>query len=48
MKNFTVEPIKVVIGGKNNVLKSISQKLVYCGEEYGKLVQIKNLINVTK
>lgn len=46
MNNFLIDPIKIMIGGKNNVLKSIEQKLVYVGNEYGKRVEIHNLIQV--
>ena len=35
-----------MIGGKNNVLKTIEQKLVYVGNEYGKRVEIQNMISV--
>lgn len=44
LNNFLVDPIKIMIGGKNNVLHSIEQKLVYVGNEYGKRVEIKNMI----
>ena len=44
--NYLKDPIKVVIGGKNNVLNSIDQSLVYCGTEYGKIIATKDLINV--
>eukprot|EP00828_Plagiopyla_frontata_P011729 TRINITY_DN16519_c0_g1_i3.p2 TRINITY_DN16519_c0_g1~~TRINITY_DN16519_c0_g1_i3.p2 ORF type:complete len:329 (-),score=55.34 TRINITY_DN16519_c0_g1_i3:61-1047(-) len=45
IENFTSEPIKIQIGGKNNVLKNVNQKLLYTGNEYGKILAIKNLIN---
>jgi len=32
-----IDPVKVLIGGKNNVLNSIEQKLVYVGSEFGNL-----------
>ncbi len=44
--NYLTDPIKVVVGGKNNVLNSIKQSLTYCGTEYGKIIAIKELINV--
>lgn len=44
--NFLPDPIKIIIGGKNNVLKSIDQSLQYCSTEFGKLIAIKELINV--
>lgn len=44
MNNFLLDPIKLIIGGKNNVLKTIKQKLIYCGNEYGKKIEVKNMI----
>jgi len=44
LKNFLTDPIKVIIGGRNNVLASIEQKLVYAGSEYGKIVEMRNMI----
>lgn len=44
LKNFLKDPVKVTIGGRNNVLSSIEQKLVYTGNEYGKIVEIGNLV----
>ena len=35
------DPIKVVIGGKNNVLKNIQHDLKYAGSEHGKLVTLE-------
>lgn len=40
-----INPVKVLIGGKNNVLNTIEQKLMYTGSEYGKMLEIKNIIN---
>ena len=48
MNNFLIDPVKIVIGGKNNVLNTIEQSLVYVGNEYGKLIEIKNLVMVNK
>lgn len=45
LKNFLKDPIKVTIGGRNNVLSSIDQKLIYTGSEYGKIVEIGNMIH---
>jgi superfamily II DNA/RNA helicase len=42
-----VDPVKIMIGGKNHVLNKIEQKLLYCGNEYGKTLALKDLINVT-
>lgn len=38
------DPIKVQIGIKNSTAKSVSQKLVYCGNEDGKLRTLKQEI----
>ena len=46
LNNFLIDPIKIMIGGKNNVLKSIEQKLVYVGNEYGKRVELQNMLKV--
>ncbi len=45
LKNFLADPVKVIIGGRNNVLASIEQKLLYTGSEFGKLVEIRKMIN---
>ena len=39
------DPIKIIIGGKNNVINTVEQTLKYVGNEYGKLVEIKNMIS---
>lgn len=44
MNNFLLDPIKLIIGGKNNVLKTINQRLIYCGNEYGKKIELNNMI----
>ena len=44
MNNFLLDPIKLIIGGKNNVLKTINQRLIYCGNEYGKKIEVNNMI----
>jgi len=46
LNNFLIDPIKIMIGGKNNVLNTIEQKLIYVGNEYGKRIEIQNLISV--
>ncbi len=46
MTNVLEDSVKVSVGGKNNVLNTIDQKLVYTSNEYGKLLEIKNIINV--
>ena len=38
------DAIRVQIGGKNNVIKHIQQTLEYCSNEFGKLIQLKNMI----
>lgn len=40
-----VDRTQAVIGGKINVLSSISQQLVYCTNEEGKIYELENLIN---
>ena len=45
LKNFLTDPIKIIIGGKNNVINTVEQTLKYVGNEYGKLVEIKNMIS---
>lgn len=39
-----VDPVQVIIRGKMVVLDTISQKLTYCGSEFGKILEIRNLI----
>ncbi|KAG0253002.1 RNA-dependent ATPase rok1 [Mortierella polycephala] len=41
---FMRSPIRIVIGSKNAATETISQKLVYCGSEEGKLIAIRQLI----
>ena len=41
-----LNPIKVLIGGKNNVLNSIEQNLVYTGSEYGTLIFDLKIIKI--
>jgi len=45
IKELTCDMAKVFVGGKNSVLASIEQRLVYCQSEYGKLLEVKRLIN---
>ncbi|CAH1757511.1 8900_t:CDS:10 [Entrophospora sp. SA101] len=42
--NFMKDPIRVVIGNKNAATETIKQKLVYVGQEEGKLIAIRQLI----
>ncbi|KAF9953934.1 RNA-dependent ATPase rok1 [Mortierella alpina] len=41
---FMRSPIRIVIGSKNAATETITQKLVYCGSEEGKLIAIRQLI----
>ncbi|EGR31377.1 hypothetical protein IMG5_111120 [Ichthyophthirius multifiliis] len=45
VKQLIHEPLKLTVGGKNNVLQCVEQKLQYCQSEFGKLLEIKNIIN---
>lgn len=47
LSEIFVDPIEVVIKGKLTVLNTIAQELCFTGDEFGKLVQLKNIINVT-
>lgn len=38
------DPIRVIIGLKEAANANIEQKIVYCGDEHGKLVEIRNII----
>lgn len=38
------DPIRVIIGLKEAANQNIEQKIVYCGDEHGKLVAIRNII----
>nr|CAG8605468.1 8909_t:CDS:2 [Entrophospora candida] len=42
--NFMKDPIRVVIGNKNAATETIKQKLVYVGQEEGKLIAVRQLI----
>ncbi|KAG0361320.1 RNA-dependent ATPase rok1 [Podila minutissima] len=41
---FMRSPIRIVIGSKNAATETISQKLVYCGSEEGKLIAMRQQI----
>ncbi|KAJ3027323.1 RNA-dependent ATPase rok1 [Rhizophlyctis rosea] len=43
-KTFMADPIRVVIGQKNAATETINQKLLYVGQESGKLIAIRQLI----
>lgn len=43
-----VDPVQIIVKGKMAVLETITQKLTYCGTEYGKILEIKNIINVQR
>ncbi|CAI2169055.1 5511_t:CDS:10 [Funneliformis geosporum] len=42
--NFMKDPIRVVVGLRNAATETIKQKLVYVGQEEGKLIAIRQLI----
>ncbi|CAG8576898.1 4770_t:CDS:10, partial [Diversispora eburnea] len=42
--NFMKDPIRVVIGLKNAAVDTINQKLVYVGQEEGKLIAVRQMI----
>ncbi|KAI9091816.1 putative ROK1-ATP-dependent RNA helicase [Phlyctochytrium arcticum] len=43
-KTFMRDPVRVVIGQKNAATETINQKLLYVGQENGKLIAIRQLI----
>ncbi|KAJ3046564.1 RNA-dependent ATPase rok1 [Rhizophlyctis rosea] len=43
-KSFMKDPVRVVIGAKNAATETINQKLLYVGQEEGKLIAIRQLI----
>lgn len=43
-KTFMKDPIRVVIGAKNAATTDISQKLLYVGQEEGKIIAIRQLV----
>jgi ATP-dependent RNA helicase DDX52/ROK1 len=45
LKEVFIDPIEIIIRGKMTVLDSIEQKLTFTGTEFGKLLEIKNIIN---
>ena len=47
LRDVFTDPIEVIIKGKMVVLDTIDQKLVFTGTEFGKLLELKNIINVT-
>ncbi|KAI8320959.1 P-loop containing nucleoside triphosphate hydrolase protein [Martensiomyces pterosporus] len=38
------DPIRVIVGSKNAATETIEQKLVYVGQEEGKLIEVRNMI----
>ncbi|KAJ3013120.1 RNA-dependent ATPase rok1 [Thoreauomyces humboldtii] len=44
-KTFMRDPIRVVIGQKNAATETINQKLLYVGQEAGKLIAIRQLVS---
>ncbi|EDO14524.1 hypothetical protein Kpol_274p7 [Vanderwaltozyma polyspora DSM 70294] len=43
-KSIMMDPVRVIIGHKEAANTSIEQKLVFCGNEEGKLIAIKQLV----
>jgi ATP-dependent RNA helicase DDX52/ROK1 len=43
-KSFMMDPLRIVIGAKNAATDTIDQKLLYVGQEEGKLIAIRQLI----
>ncbi|KAI8929442.1 P-loop containing nucleoside triphosphate hydrolase protein [Entophlyctis helioformis] len=43
-KTFMKDPIRIVIGTKNGATETINQKLLFVGQEEGKLIAIRQLI----
>lgn len=42
--NIMTDPVRIIIGLKEAANANIEQKIVYCGDEHGKLVAIRNII----
>ncbi|KAJ3275627.1 DEAD (Asp-Glu-Ala-Asp) box polypeptide 52 [Terramyces sp. JEL0728] len=43
-KSFMKDPLRIVVGLKNSATDTINQKLLYVGQEQGKLVAIRQLV----
>lgn len=43
--DLLIDPVQIIIRGKMVVLDTITQKLTFCGTEFGKIVEIKNLVD---
>ncbi|CCF56501.1 hypothetical protein KAFR_0B02030 [Kazachstania africana CBS 2517] len=43
-KSLMLDPVRVIIGHKESANSDIEQKLVYCGNEEGKLIAIRQLV----
>lgn len=39
------DALRIQVGGKNKVLTSIEQSIEYCTNEYGKILELKNMIS---
>jgi len=46
LKDIFVDPVEIVIRGKMTVLNTINQELTFTGNEYGKILGLKSIINV--
>ena len=44
-KSFLRNPYRVIIGSKNAATDLVKQKLIYCGQEEGKILAIRQLID---
>ena len=43
-KSFLNNPIRIVVGTKNSAAATLKQKLIFCGQEEGKLIALRELI----
>ena len=43
-RTFMKDPIRIVIGAKNSATEEINQKLLFVGQEEGKMIAIRQLI----
>ena len=43
-KSFLHNPVRIVVGTKNSATTSVKQRLVFCGQEEGKLIALRDLI----
>ena len=43
-KSFLRNPARIVIGSKNSAASTLQQRLIYCGQEEGKILALRQLI----